>query len=214
MALTFAEIELRVRQNVEDINSDVFATAEVQDAINNAKDEVYSLVRIYTDKVPQSNTSVTIPAGSAEASLPAGFLEPVLVESTPTGATQPVRHTIRDFRHKDYYDDCSPQDLYIRYKSDGTLVIGRKDSTAALVLNIYYTADVDDLTSSSFTFGPPPTNNLIIIKATIHLLASRRRSVRDWEKREAKVEAQLQENLKMLDKTDTRYVNYVPDGDL
>jgi len=191
---------------VEDVNQDVYSTAEVQDAINDAKDQVLTLLRIFSDEFPQTDTTVSFADGDREKALPSDFLKMLRIESTPPGSALPFQHFTDDFRSQDHFS--ATNDMYIRPKADGTYVLGRrwKDS-GALTATIYYVADVADITSGSYTFGPPPTNNLIQAKAIVALLASRGRRTADWLQREFRIEQALQEILSRLDDSGPRYVN-------
>jgi hypothetical protein len=214
LALTFTNIKTRVLALVEDPNQDIYTdSTELNNAVNDAKDQVFSLVRIFTDEYPQANANIAFAATDTEKALPTDFLEILRAESIVSGSTTSKKHRIIDFRQQDFSEQLvDTQDLWIRRKSDGTQVLGRKYPGATLTVTIYYVPDVSDISSSSATynFGPPPIDNLIILKSVIYLLLSRGRkeSARSYMAREQKLEGQLQENLKMMDKSDTRYVNY------
>lgn len=210
--MNFTTLTNRVLQNVEDRSNDIYSVAEVTDAINDAKDQVFSLVRIWTDEFPQANTTITFAIGDLEKPLPSDFLSILRAQSTADSALPPQAHQVIDFRNQDN-NHYNLQALYVRRISDGSYVLGRRYSDQALTVTVYYKPSVADLTSgsSSFSFGPPPADNLIIIKATLQLLGSRKRNTAYWQQREQKMEIQLSDNLKDTNDASPRYVILVED---
>ena len=206
MAITFDEMKLRVQQNVEDISGDVYSSNELEDLLNDAKDQVLALIRVFSDEFPQTDGSVVFAAGEREKALPADFLKLLRAESTPSGSTLPFQHFIDDFRSQDHFS--ATNDMYIRAKADGTYMLGRRWKDSALTVTVWYVVDVSDVTAgATYTFGPPPSGNLIIVKATVGALASRGRRTVDWLQREFRMEQSLQEILVRLDDSGPRYVN-------
>ena len=214
--MTSGAMALRVRNNVEDPNADLYSVAAVEQAINESKDEVLSLVRIFTDQFPQSTTAVTFSVGTSEVALPSDFLEPLKLEYTPTGSSVAEKRRFVDFRRLDDSEDGA---FSIRRVDEATAYLRRANTDSAFSATLYYVPNVSDLTittttTTSFSFGPAPTNNLIVIKATVLLLSQRkkREQMVMSANREDKVQAQLQENLsRMYNKATPRYVNYIPD---
>lgn len=206
--LTYNELTARVLYNVQDPNNDIYPSGEVDDKINEAKDEVLALVQEYTDLFPQSSTSIAFAAGEKEKDLPADFIEPLYIESTIEGIDSPRRHNIEDFRNKNLIR--INDDLFLRKEADGQWVIGRVYGDTALTITVYYVGDVDDQTTDGvgFTFGPKPADNLIIVIATHRLLFSRRREgIGYWLDQEQKLTARLIGVLNRLYKTNADYVN-------
>lgn len=209
--MIFSTLETRVRQNIEDVNSDYYSAVEVVAHINDAKDNVLSLVRIFTDKFPQATETITFAVGDEEKAMNANFLHLVRVESTGSGQTQPYHHDLINFQDIDAVNQyLAQQDLYIRRDSAGITYLGRRNSTLALTVTTYYITDVSDLTTAStasFSIGPPPADNLIIVKATISLKAARDRKPGMFAHREDQLTTQLNENLRSMNKTGPRYVS-------
>lgn len=201
---TFKE---RIRQNVEDVNFDFYTDTQVTAAIMEAKDDVLTLVRIFTDDFPIVQTDITFNEGEDEKTLPSNFLNLIRVESLG-GGDKKYRHEVKNFRSIDEFNLGKFQDLCILFGQTNTSkVIRRRDTKQSLTITVYYQANIDDITSGSFTFGPPPTNNLIITKATIILLASKRRPVTIWQQRELKQETMLNEVLSQLNKASATFVD-------
>lgn len=213
--LTYNEIVARVLSNVQDPNNDIFSSSVVDQYVNSAKDEVLTLVQVYTDLYPQSSQSVAFAAGESEKDLPADFLEPLAITSAITGSESPRRHSLVDFRKKNQIK--VNDDLYLRREADGQWVIGRVFTTEALTVTVLYVADVDDQTTdgAGFTFGPKPADELMIAIATHRMLESRKRlsgpgatgSLQYWVNQEAKLTQRLNDVLDQLYKTDAEYVN-------
>ncbi len=211
----------RISYKLEDPSKNIYLLPELIHAVNEAKDEVLSLVTILTDQMPQiAIADVTLGAGVSEVEL--GFATFGIIRAEDQDGNP---HTFKDFRaESEFRNDLEAEDLYIRWAMGSSQVpsipkmyIGRHGtSSKALVLTIYYVNQISDaiesqIDSTYFLFAPPPSANLIITKATLSLLASRNRRNRRFEEQEKKQEGILSEVLAQLNKTNAEYVHYVED---
>lgn len=207
-----SEFIARVRYYIEDKNSLLYDPAEVLAALNEAKDEVLSLIRIFTDAFPNAAISFDFAVGETAKTTTVDILKILKVYSYDSNGYE-RSHTIKPTQFAHEFNLDYPEDIQYSRTSNGTYTFGRRNSEEALTLIINYVPNVADFLNSltDINFGPPPTNNLIINKAALILLDSRKRteSARRLEPRIAKLEMQLQENLATFSNAGPRYVHYV-----
>ena len=208
--MNLGEMAIRVRDNVADPNGEIYSASEVSNALNNGKDEVLLMVRSYSNEWPQSSTTITFAAGDKEKALPSTFLSIKRVEYYSTGSTAPWPRRVVNFNDQDDAEDSS---FYVRREGASTVYLGRRDTSEAITVTVYFICDVSDTssittgTTASITFGPAPTNNLIVLKATIQLLAARKRDPSFFVNRENVFAAEF---AKVLSKTaQPRYVRHI-----
>lgn len=206
MALTWTEIITRVKQNVEDINLSMYSSAEIIAKVNEAKDDVLGLVKIYSDEYPLTITTVTFAATDTYVEIKDASTKVIKIEDAATGF-QKWSTSIVDPNKYDKYS--------VGAMANGSIRLFRTVTGEAETLNVYTADDVADLSTATstatFTFGPKPADNLIVVKATIKLLITRNRSIGSWVNREGKLEDMLMDTLGKLNVNNSRHVNYVPE---
>jgi hypothetical protein len=211
--MTFKVMETRVLNNVQDPNNDIFGTAEVADAVNDAKDQCLSLIRMFTDQFPQTSLDVVFAADDRIKPV-ANCLKILRIEYTPSGASVTVSGGMRSLQQQD--QAVFDTDFWPEITATGVYNIARRITTEARTVTVIYVAKVVDLVhdvTTEFTFGPPPVDNLIVVKATMTLLAARNRmkGMAFWVKKEMQLTQQLQDNAQDIDGTGPRYVHMSDD---
>lgn len=218
-----SEMITRIRYNVEDPNSDIYVTGEVEDAMNDGKDQVVALVQIHTDNLFLTSEQLIFPSGTREATLTNSFQTLIYAESASgNGALR--RHSIKPLQNRpEGFNDDSPYDLYFYSLSElafgsylNNYYVGRYNTEKAETITVWGFLAIGDLASGSVKFTdniPLLFDNLIIVKATIQLLSSRTRDVRNWLLREQKLEYQMMELLKNRNRSEPRMVHYVDDDE-
>ena len=206
--MTFATMETRVLRAVQDPNGDIYKTAEVADAVNDAKDQVLSLVQIFTDQYPQTTLVVSFAAGDRVKPV-TDCIKLLRVQSVPSSGTLSVAHRIWTYQSQDNVTHAT--DMWPEITAAGVYNLARRFTENAVDVSVIYVAKVADLAAAadtSFTFGPPPADNLIVVKSVITLLMSRNRikGLPAWVRKETKLEQQLQENAQDIDDTGPRNV--------
>ena len=178
--MTLGDLCRRVMQKVDDVNGDLYSATEFSDAINLAKDEVLSLTRIYTDQYPQTSTTIAFGVGDKEIALPTDCLDVLKVEYYDVSGSVPQKRAIIDFMDQESRENSA---FYIRRTNRTTIYLGRKYTQNAISVLVYYRPVVDDTssittaTAATYSFGPDPSDNLIVIKAANYLRGSRDRKL-------------------------------------
>jgi len=208
--MTLGELCRRVLTNVDDVNNTLYSAEETSDAINQAKDQVLNLTRIYTDQYPQTSTTISFSAGTKEAALPTDCLDVLLVEYYPSSTSAPDKRRVVNFGNQ---YEIQASGFYIRRTGATTIYLGRQNPDEAISVIVYYrpsladTTNITTATTASFTFGPTPADNLIVITATNILLAARSRRTQDLN--EQKWNGMYLEVLSRFNQASNRHVNYV-----
>lgn len=207
--MTLGELCRRVMQKVDDVNGDLYSPTEFSDAINLAKDEVLSLTRIYTDQYPQSSTTATFGVGDKEYKLPDDCLDVLKIEYYDVSGSVPQKRAIIDFMDQESRENSA---FYIRRTNRTTIYLGRKYTQNAISVIVYYrptvndTASITTATTATYSFGPDPSDNLIIVKAANYLRGSRdRKLLMDEEQRWERIYV---ENMSRFNRSPRR-VRYV-----
>lgn len=203
------EILRRVLANVDDTSLTLYSDVEASDAVNLAKDEVVNLTRIYTDQFPQTSTTLAFDSGVKEVALPTDCLDVLLVEYYPTSTSAPNKRRTVTFGNQ---HELEASGFYIRRTNYNTIYLGRNDPDSAISVVVYYrptvadhTATITTATTASFTFGPTPADNLIIIKATNILLSARSRKTQ--MENEMKLNQMYLEVLSRFNQAEPRHVH-------
>lgn len=208
--MTLGDICRRVLQKIDDLSNDLYSAIEVSDAINLAKDEVLSLTRIYTDQYPQSSTTITFGVGDKEKTLPTDCLDVLKVEYYDVSGSVPQKRAVIDFMDQESRENSA---FYIRRTNRTTIYLGRKYTQNAISVIVYYRPTVDDsattittATTATYSFGPDPSDNLIVVKAANYLRGSRDRKLLMEE--EQRWERVYVENMSRFNRSPRR-VRYV-----
>lgn len=207
MAQTFNEIKTRILSNCEDPNLSIYPVAEVEDAINQAKDDVLECVRDANSNVLIDSTTVTFAANDREENLgDATFLEISHVES----GDPPYRHRVIDFRDKEFeYSTLSNDAFYLYSNASAQSILGRANISPAITVTVRYRNEFADQTTGGSGWGFPKLgDDLLVVKGTILLLTSRRRDTNYWINRETKLEEKLATMLQRRNRTGSRRVVY------
>jgi len=213
--MTFAKIETRVKQNVEDISGDIFSSTEIADAVNEAKDEVFSIIKGYDSNFPHTSWTGSFTAGVRNLTGPTDF-ESIVNLRDVTGDRDNL--PIRVVPIGEIYKYVNLNELVIALTYDrgtSSWLLVRNNTTDALdVFLDYIPTDVElssGDTTTDLSYFPKPGENLMIFKATNNLLASRARINQLFSARESKLEVTLKNNLGRKFYSSPRYVHYEDD---
>ncbi len=197
---TFADLEARVKSKIE--ASDLYSNDEIASAINEAVDDVAEIIHEIDPNYPTSKATVVFTDSDLEKDLPADFHILVHVKDENDVNIRTTQVKLQD-------NTQFIGEFYIYKPASGNWVIGRREATSAITLNIWYVAEATNEESGStmsLTFYPKLSRRLMIIKAAMSLISDRGRRNRRWERQEIDLSAKLIEQMLNTDSSSPEYV--------
>jgi len=210
---TFAEMETRVRQLIQDVGSDLYPPVEVAAALNDAKDEVFAIHKTITGQNPLYVDDIAFIADAKDASL-SGLtnFEGSTTKIEKLGGTNNNARSYNLVPFQDEFNTFNADNEMMLYQDEtGTWFLRRKFFQQALTIRLYYHGKMADLVtgSASSFIMPAPADNLIQYKAANILLPGRLRPP-VYERRETKLEVTYREVLQGANKVEARTVRLIP----
>lgn len=206
--MTFGTMKTRVREIIEDPNATQVLDAELINKLNMAKDAVFGIVREGTSLYPQSTFSLTFPIGTKSINLGTYYILDFLKLYRLGNTGEVIRsYNLQGMQREEFLIDT---EFRIYRNPAGAWVLERNFIGDPLTIQLECVVDVPDLTDADddaeFTFGPNPTNNLIVAEAAVLLFSSRKRieQAKIWQQISGKLEFNLRQLMTMHNKARPR----------
>lgn len=196
----------RISNNLEDSTQSLYASTEVLEAFNMAKDDVLLSLGGTSQTFNQATEIITFAPGDKEKELASVSLGIIRCERADSPYTE---IPITDFRGQD--DLVANTQLFVRVGSDGKRYLCRRFNSDVLSVKVYYLTDISDMaTTASILFIPRPAINLLITKTTNLLFGRRNRVNQYFINLEGQQEEIFNRYLSSLKSSRPRYTKFIP----
>jgi len=203
----------RALRQVNDAGTNIYTdNTELNDAANDAIHDVKAIFDDNSDYYLVRST-ITFNASDDQKDLPADFNGKILRLFKTVGDE---RTELRIIRVQDFHRSILQREEFrLHSLANGTWQIARFKTGIALTVNVEYSAQWTDITSTTDTttldFIPQTGQQLIVTKIALNLLSNRGRRNRRLEVKEQMQSAEFIENLQKMEVTDGEYVDVIGD---
>jgi hypothetical protein len=206
--MTFADLEIAIKQEVEDVNLNLFSATEVTRAANESLQETMDEIKRIDPNFPLTKATITFASADLEKDLPTSFETLVLAEDEDGKSVQVCLVQSKGEQVQMGY--------YIYQTATGQWKIGRTDSGEAKVLTVWYVSQIADCstgdTTTSIAFMPRVAKTLVVVRAANQLLSNRGRDSKYKIAREQKLSLMLLDKLHRIGSPKPAGVVYIEDN--